>query len=157
MTDDVESFVLRWRLKIDRHCLELRICRPWRSGRQWPAPLPELTLADGIRRVDEVQLVPDVRELEDFPEPCALRPGIARKIEYDGNAFRQDRADMWRDGVPQPQRAVEEPGHVGDFAGKEMLQELVLDEKEGGVVLGQFSRERAFPGRHLAAEKYERR
>jgi hypothetical protein len=38
-----------------------------------------------------------------------------------------------------------------------MLQELVLHKKDGVALFGQFSGERTFPGRHLAAEKYERR
>jgi hypothetical protein len=104
-----------------------------------------------------MQLVLDMSVLEDFPEPCTLRLCIAWKIEYHGNAFRQDGADVGRDGVPQPRRAVQEPGYVCNLARKEMLQELVLHEKDGVAVFGQFSGERAFSGRHLAAQKHQRR
>jgi hypothetical protein len=52
---------------------------------------------------------------------------------------------MRGEGVPQPGGALDEPGHVGDLARKEMLQELVLHEKDGLAVFGQFSRERTFP------------
>src|SRR4029450_11180989 len=79
---------------MDGHGLELRICRPSRSGRQVPASLPELTLARGIRRVDEVQLVLDMRALEELPEPRTLRLRVAGKVEYDGNPFRQNGADV---------------------------------------------------------------
>jgi len=120
-----------------------------------PASLPELTPAHGIRRVDVVQLVLDMRALEELTEPRTLRLCVAGKVEYDGNAFRQNSADVRGEDMPQPGGALEEPGHVGDLPGKEMLQELVLHEKDGVPVLGQFSRERTFSGRHLAAEKYE--
>ena len=76
------------------HRIELRICRPWRPGRQVPASLPDLTLAHGIRCVDEVQLVLDVRALEELPEPRTLRFRVAGKVEYDGNPFRQKGADV---------------------------------------------------------------
>jgi len=122
-----------------------------------PASRFELTLARGIRRVDEVQFVLDVRALEELPEPRTLRLCVAGKVEYDGKTLRQNGADVRGGGVLQPRGAIDEPGHVGDLAGKEMIQELVLHEKYGVAVLGQFSREGTFAGRHLAAQKNERR
>ena len=108
------------------------------------ASLPQLTLAEGIGRVDEVQLVLDIRALEQLPEPGTLRLCVAGKVEDHGNASRQNGADVCGEGVPQPRGALEEPGYVGDLAGKEKLQELVLHEKDGVAMLGQFSGQRYF-------------
>src|SRR6476646_9011724 len=90
VTDDVERFIARWRLEIESNGVELRICRPRRAGRQVLRSVLELTLAQFIRRVDEVQLVLDMRALEHFPEPGPLHARVARKVENDRNTLRQD-------------------------------------------------------------------
>src|SRR5215475_7630702 len=73
MPDDVEVFIHRRRLEVRGDRFELRIGGPRRASRQALAPQPELALAQGVGRVDEVQLVADVHALQDSTEPCALR------------------------------------------------------------------------------------
>src|SRR5688572_25248752 len=99
----------------------------------------------------------DMRALEYSAKPRTLRFRIAGKVEHDGNAFRQEGANVRREGVPQPRRAVHESGYISDLARKELVQELVLYEANGIVALGEISRERRFPGRHLAAQEYQLR
>lgn len=60
---------------------------------------------------------------------------------------------MWRERIPQPARSVDESRYVGDLSVKQTVQELILHEQDGVVALGDFSGERRFSCRHLAAEE----
>src|SRR5687767_9601218 len=102
-----------------------------------------------------MQLMLDLRVLEYSAEPRTLRVCIARKVEYDGNALRQDGANVRREGVPQPRRAIDESRYISDLAGEELIQELVLYEEDGIVPLGEISRERRFSYRHLVAKEHQ--
>src|SRR5688572_33027644 len=64
MADDFEAFLLRWRLEVRGHGIEIRIRGPRRVRRQVPAAMFELTLAEVVRRVYEVQLMLDTGALE---------------------------------------------------------------------------------------------
>ena len=79
-------------------------------------------------------------------------PHLFGALQIESIGFTQLSVELG-EGVPQPGGALEEPGHVVDLAGKEMLQELVLHNKDGGAVLGQFSRERTFPAAILPQRK----
>src|SRR5215510_2696268 len=54
MADDVESLILRWWLEVGGDGVELLVGGPGSAFRRALAALPELTLAQRIRRVDEV-------------------------------------------------------------------------------------------------------
>src|SRR6186713_1577715 len=86
--DDVECFVVCGRLKIGRDRLEFRVGRPRSAGGQVSRSILELMLAHRVRRVDEMQLVLDVRALEYVAEPGTLRPRVAWKVEHDRHAPR---------------------------------------------------------------------
>src|SRR4029079_14916955 len=137
--------------------VELRICRPGSAGRQKLRSVLELTLAHFIRRVDEVKLVLDMRALEHLPKPGPLRPRVARKVENDRNTLRQDGANVGRDRMPYARRACHQTGYVGDLAGEEALEELVLNEEDGVAALGKIFRERRLPRCHLAAQEHQLR
>jgi hypothetical protein len=64
--------------------------------------------------------------LEQLTEPGTLRSCIARKVEYDGDALRQESTHVWPKRVFQSGRALDESRHIGDLAGKKVIQELVL-------------------------------
>src|SRR5262249_45665683 len=127
--------------------------RPRRIGRQVLAPVPELALAKGVGRVDEVQFVLGVRALEHSAEPRALNPRVAGKVEYDGQALRQERAHVWLERVPQSGGVLDESRNIEDLAGIESVQELVLDYENGILPLGEFSGQRGFSRGHLAAQE----
>src|ERR1041384_5525432 len=128
MADDIELLVLRGRLKVNGDRLELRLRGP--GGARWKplASVLQLALAHGVGRVDVVQLVPDIRVLEYAPEPRALRPGVAGKVEHDRQALRQERAHVWRQRALQPGGALDEARDVGDLTRKQVIQELVLHD-----------------------------
>src|SRR6187551_2974787 len=141
VTNDVERFVVGWRLEIQSDGVELRLRRPRSAGRQVLRSILQLTLAQFVRRVDEVQLVRDIRALEHLPEPGPLRPGVAGEVENDRHPLRQHGANVRRYGMSQARRAVQDTGHIGDLTRKEALEEFVLDEEDGMAAVGEISRE----------------
>ncbi len=94
-----------------------------------------------------------VGALEQLTEPGPLRSCIARKVEYDGDALRQESTHVWPKGVPQSGRALDESRYISDFAGKQAIQELVLNKENSMFSLRQISRERGLSRRHLAAQE----
>jgi hypothetical protein len=60
----------------------------------------------------------NVGALDYLTEPCALRLCIRRKVEDDGNAFRQESANVWRERIVQTARAFDESRYISDLAGK---------------------------------------
>jgi len=120
-------------------------------------PILELTFAQSVRRVYKVQFMRNVRALAYSMEPRTLRLCIRGKVEYDGNTFRQESANVWRQRVVQTGRALDESRYVSDLARKKLFQELVLYQKNGIFSLGQISRESGFSRRHLAAQKNQLR
>ena len=71
--------------------------------------------------------------LEQLTEPRTLRFRVARKVEYDGDAFRQERTNVWAKRVLQSGRVLDEFGYIRDLARKQVIQELVLN-KENGIL-----------------------
>src|SRR5262249_55152441 len=122
MTDDVELFILRWRLKIRIDDFEVRVRCPKSVVRQPHASLTKLIFAQGIRSVYKVQLMLNLRTLDQFAKPRTLRLRIGGKIEHDGDTLRQESADVWRERVLQPRRALDESRSVGDLTGKQSIQ-----------------------------------
>lgn len=90
------------------------------------ASILELTLSDGIWCIDEVQFMTDFRALEQFTKPCTLRLCVAWKIEDNGNAFRQESTNVWRESLFQPRRALNESRYVHNLAGIQSVQEFIL-------------------------------
>jgi hypothetical protein len=95
--------------------------------------------------------------LEQLTEPGTLRSCIARKVEYDGDALRQESTHVWPKRVFQSGRALDESRYIGDLAGKKVIQELVLNKENGIFSLGQISRKRGLPCRHFAAQENQLR
>jgi hypothetical protein len=91
--------------------------------------------------------------LEQLTEPGALRSGIAREVQYDGDALRQERTHVWPKRVLQSGGALDESRNVSDLAGKQVIQELVLNKENGMFSARQVSRERGLSRRHLAAQE----
>src|SRR5262249_19119579 len=79
------------------------------------------------------------------------------KVEDHGDAVRQESAHVWPEGLPQSGRAPDEVRYVDDLAGKEMVQELVLNDENGAFSVGQLFRQGGLSGRHLAAQKHQLR
>src|SRR5687768_630658 len=95
--------------------------------------------------------------LEQLTEPGTLRFGIARKVEHDGDAARQEITNVWPERVPQPGRKLGESRYIDDLARKQAFQELVLYDQNGIFPPGQISRERGLSSCHLAAEENQLR
>jgi hypothetical protein len=100
-----------------------------------------------------MQFMLSMRALEYSTEPRTLRLGIARKVEDDGNALRQERANVWLERILQSGRALDESRYISDLARIQAIQELVPSKENGIFSLGQVSRESGFPCRHLAAQE----
>jgi len=56
--------------------------------------------------------------LEQLTEPGTLRFCIARKVEYDGDALRQESTNVWPKRVLQSGRALDEPRYISDLTRK---------------------------------------
>jgi hypothetical protein len=153
VTDDIEPFILGWRLEVRGDRLELGVGGPGSAGRQVPAPLPELPLAQGVGGVHEMELMPDIRALEYPTEPGPLGPRIAGKVEHHGHPLRQERAHVWLERVLQSRGVLDELGDVGDLARVQAVQELVLHDEDRVLSFGQVPGEGGFPRRHLAAQE----
>ena len=54
--------------------------------------------------------------LEELTEPSTLRFCIGRKVEYDGDALRQESTNVWPKRIPQSGRVLDE-STVGDRGG----------------------------------------
>jgi hypothetical protein len=95
--------------------------------------------------------------LEELTKPGTLRFCIGRKVEYDGDALRQEGTNVWSKRIPQSGRVLDEPRYISDLARKEVIQELVLNKENGIFSLGQISRERGLSCRHFAAQENQLR
>jgi len=104
-----------------------------------------------------VQLVLDTSALEQLTKPRALGLRVPWKIEHDRYALRQESANVRRERVLQSRRAPDESRDIGDLAGIEVIQELVLHKQDGIFALGQLSRQRGLPCPHLAAQENQLR
>jgi hypothetical protein len=104
-----------------------------------------------------MQFMVNIRALEYSTEPRTLRLCIGRKVEYDGNAHRQESANVRLERILQSGRALDESRYISDLARIQAIQELVLDQENGIFSLGQISRESRFPCRHLAAHENQLR
>src|SRR6476646_10206775 len=96
-----------------------------------------------------------IRGLDDSAEPCALRSRICRKVEYDGNAFRQESANVRRERIVQQGRPLHVSRYIGNLARTKAIQHLVLHKENSIVSRGQLSRESRLSCRHLATEEYQ--
>ena len=83
MTNDGEVFFVGGCLEVRRDGIEVGVRGPGRARGQPCASLSQLTLAELVRSVDEMQFMLGVRALEEFPEPLTLSSGIAGKVEND--------------------------------------------------------------------------
>lgn len=63
--------------------VELGLRRPGSARTQASASLGELTFAQVVRGVQEVQFVLDIRALEHMAEPPTLRLRVTGKVEND--------------------------------------------------------------------------
>jgi hypothetical protein len=104
-----------------------------------------------------MQFMLNIRALEYSTEPRTLRLRIAREVEYDGYALRQESANVWLERILQSGRALDESRYISDLARIQAIQELVLYEENGIFSLGQISRETGFPCRHLTAQENQLR
>src|SRR6266487_3545561 len=95
----------------------------------------------------------NIRTLDQLAKPRTLRLGIAGEIEHDGDTLRQESANVWREGVLQPRRALHESRNVGDLARKQDVQEIVLHKKDSIFSTGQIFCESGLACGHLAAEE----
>ena len=157
MTDDIEVFILRWRLKMGSNGFKVRVPGPGSASRSRRASLAKLTLTQGVGRVYEVQLMLNIRTLDQLAKPCTLQLGVAGEIEHDRNTLRQKSANVWRERVLQSRRALNESRNVGDLARKQGIQEIVLHKKDSIFPNGQISCESGLACRHLPAEKHQLR
>ena len=64
-----------------------------------------------------MQLMLNIRALEYSAEPRTLRLGIARKVEYDGDALRQECANVCLERFLQSGRALDVFRNISDLAG----------------------------------------
>ena len=95
--------------------------------------------------------------LEELTEPGPLRYCIGRKVEYDGDALRQESTNVWPKCIPQSGRVLDESGYISDLSRKEVIQELVLNKENGIFSLGQLSRESGLSCCHFAAQENQLR
>lgn len=121
------------------------------------ASLSQLTLAEIVRRVDEVQLMLDVGALEQCSKPLTPDSGIGRKVEDDGYAPRQELLDVKRQRFSHSSRASDEILEGSDLSRIQRFEQFILHEKNGVLRSSQFPRVRRFPGGHLPAHEIQRR
>ena len=100
-----------------------------------------------------MQLMFDISPLEQLAKPRALRLGIGREVEDDGDTLRQESANMWRKGVLQARRALYISRYVSDSARKQGIQKFILHEEDRIFSFRQISRESRLARRHFAAEE----
>ena len=89
MANDIESFVLGWRLEEGSDGIEFGLRGPWSASGQFMAPLPQLTLTQIVCRVDVVKLMVDASGLNKATKPFALGDRVTGKVEDHRNAPRQ--------------------------------------------------------------------
>ena len=157
VVNDIEAFVFGRRLKVRRDGVELRLRGPGSAAGEVLASFLELTLAQSVRSVDEVQLMPGVRVFEDCAEPSPLRLRVAGEVEDDGDALGEERAHVWLERTPESRGVLDEIRDVDDLARVEAIQELVLHEQDGLFSRGQIAREGRFASRHLTAQEHQLR
>jgi hypothetical protein len=87
MTDDVEPFMLCWRLKIRVDNLEVCLRGPESTSTQPLASVPELTLAQAVWYVYKVQFMRNVCALDQLAKPHTLFLCSGCEIERDGDPF----------------------------------------------------------------------
>src|ERR1700741_4678276 len=104
-----------------------------------------------------MQLMLNIRMLDQLAKPCTLHLGVAGKIEHDRNPLRQKSANVWRERVFQSRRAFNESRNVGDLARKQDIQEIVLHKKDSIFSNGQISCKSGLARRHLPAEEHQLR
>jgi hypothetical protein len=94
MTDDVELFILGWRLKVRIDSIKILVSAPEGVIGQPRASTAHLTLAQGVRCVYKVQFVLHIRTLDQLAKPRTLLLRVAGKIEHDGDTLRQEGANV---------------------------------------------------------------
>src|SRR5262249_34946100 len=99
----------------------------------------------------------NIRTLDQLAKPHTLPPGIAGKIEHDGDPPGQNSANVWRERVLQPRRAFHESLNVGDLAWKQGVQQIVLHNEDSLFSIGQLSCESGLACCHLPAEENQLR
>src|SRR6516165_3111558 len=99
----------------------------------------------------------NIRALDQLAKPRTLRPGISGKIEHDGDTLRQKSANVWREHVLQPRRALDESMNIGDLAWKQGVQQIVLYKEDRLLAIGQFFCESGLASCHLPAEENQLR
>ena len=79
----------------------------WSRACQHVAPCfgPETDLCIRRRKLRQSAIMLNSRALDQLAKPGTLRPGIAWKIEPDGDPFRQKSTNVGRESVLQPGRA----------------------------------------------------
>src|SRR5215467_10675209 len=157
MINDIEALVFGRRLKERCDGVELRLRGPGSAGEEVLASFLELALAQRVRGVDEVQLMPGVRAFEDRAEPGPLCLRIAGEVEDDRDAFGEERAHVWLERTPESRRVLDEIRDVDDLARVQAIQELVLHEQDRLFSRGQIAREGRFASRHLTAQEHQLR
>src|SRR5215831_13316261 len=153
MADDIELFLLGWRLEIRIDRFKVFLCGPAGAGRQPPASIPKLRFAHGVWRVHKMQLVLNMCALDQLAKPCPLCFRGGCEIEHDGDPIRQENANVWRERVLQSRITVHEGRNVGDLARKQGIQEIARYEKDSIFSNGQFSCESGLACRHLPAQE----
>src|SRR5437667_8250623 len=89
------------------------------------------------------------------PRPLCFRGGC--EIEHDGDPFRQENANVWRECVLQSRVPVHECWNVGDLARKQSSHKVVLHEQDSVLPVSQLSSKCGFACCHLSAEKNQLR
>jgi len=90
--------------------------------RQAPTSLAQLIFAEGVRGIYKVQFMLSIRTLNQFAKPCPLCLRGGSEIEDDGDALRQETANVWRERVLQSLITVHEGRDVGDLVRKQGIQ-----------------------------------
>lgn len=157
MTNDVEVLILSGRLEIGGDCIELSFRGPGGAGRQRFASLPQLTLAEIIGSVYEVQLVFDVGALNEPSKPLALRPSVAGKVEDDRHSPRQEILDEARQGGSHSGGAFDEVLDAENFVGIQCVEEFVLNHEDGVLRASQIPRVSRLPRGHLPTHEVQPR
>src|SRR5258705_13911442 len=104
-----------------------------------------------------MQLMLNIRSFNQLAEPRTLLPGIAGKIEHDGNTLRQESAKVGRERALQSRRVLDECRYVGDLARKQGTHEIVLRKKDRIFSNRQISCKSGLARRHLPAEENQLR
>ena len=115
--NDVEVLIISGRLKVRRDGVKFGIRCPRRALGQRCASLPELAFAGVIGRVDEMQLMRHAGALDEIAKPLPLFARVARMIEHDRCASREQVHDKRRQRVAQPARTAHIVRDIQDFAG----------------------------------------